>query len=44
MLFAHDAVDEEPANVGVALSDDGNVVGLLDEYAGTPPRLWIEQN
>jgi hypothetical protein len=39
-LFAVDAVDGDPANAGVAFTDTGEVVGLLDVTSGRPPRWW----
>lgn len=40
-LFANDAVDAEPANVGLALVDGGDVVSTLDVTSGARPRLWL---
>jgi hypothetical protein len=40
-LFANDAIDAEPANVGLALVDGGDVVSTLDVTTGGRPRLWL---
>jgi len=39
-LFANDPVDADGANVGVALTDAGNVVATLDVADDRAPRLW----
>jgi hypothetical protein len=39
-LFALDPGDGDPAQVGVSLSDRGNIVASLDVYSRHRPRLW----
>jgi hypothetical protein len=40
-LFANDGLDGDAAEVGVALTDRGEVVSTLDVTSGRPPRLWV---
>lgn len=39
-LFALDPVSGDPAQVGLCLSDRGNIVASLDVYSRRKPRLW----
>jgi hypothetical protein len=41
-LFAVDADEGDPANIGLALSSRGDVAALLDLYEGHQPRVWID--
>jgi hypothetical protein len=41
-LFAHDPVDADGANVGVALTDRGEVVATLDVTHDHAPRWWTD--
>lgn len=40
-LFANDPSDGDGANVGLALTDDGDVVALFDVTQGGTPAIWI---
>jgi hypothetical protein len=40
-LFALDPGDGDPAQVGLCLSDRGNIVASLDVYSRHRPRLWM---
>jgi hypothetical protein len=41
-LFANDAADGDTVQAGVALTDLGDVVAVLDVRRGTEPRLWTD--
>jgi hypothetical protein len=41
-LFANDPADSDGAEVGLALSVDGDVVATLHVLQGRQPALWIE--
>ena len=41
-LVAHDAIDADPPNVAIALTDSGDVVATLEATQGRGPVLWIE--
>lgn len=40
-VFAADPVGGDPAHVGVALLDDGDVVAAIDVQAGRPAMVWL---
>jgi hypothetical protein len=40
-LFALDPGEGDPAQVGLCLSDQGNIVASLDVYSRHTPRLWM---
>lgn len=41
-IFAADALDGDPAHIGVALIDAGDVVAAVDAFAGRPAVVWTQ--